>query len=341
MGASATLDRETKDTYSVRVIAKDPSDSRATIDVMIELTNVEENPSIVSGTTEITQTEITYDSNDARQPATTTRDGDVDVSSFATVDGDEAGIRIAVYRATDQEDSNPTLLKWSLTGADADRFRICDHSDEPPLLTLTLAIDDQLNCGVEDISSTHSSTSTVELLLMELPDYEEPANSNNTYKVKLTVADDTRPTSLTATTEEIVVKIINVDEPGMVELSHVHPILGVDIKATLTDPDKASGNPTWQWYAGSGGNELIDHSSARSATFRPSTSTLETIEGDQLKAVASYTDGHGSNKTAESPVTTQTVSRPDPDNVAPAFSVEAVTVTFDEDDEPSDGIVYP
>ena len=246
VGASATLDRETKDTYLVRVTAKDPSNESDSIDVTIKLTNVHENPSIVSGPTDITQTEITYDSNDARQPATTTRDGDVDVSSFATVDGDEAGIRIAVYRATDQEDSNPTLLKWSLTGADADRFRICDHSDEPPLLTLTLAIDDQLNCGVEDISSNHGSTSTVELLLMELPDYEDPANSGNTYRVTITVSDLTRPNSLTAS-KGIVVEVVNVDEEGKVLLSNLRPEDGVPISAVLTDPDGGVRDVTWRW----------------------------------------------------------------------------------------------
>ena len=89
VGASATLDRESKDTYAVRVIAKDPSDSRATIDVTIKLTNVEEKPSIISGPTDITQTEITYNPDNNRESATTTRDEKVAVSAFVseTIDG--------------------------------------------------------------------------------------------------------------------------------------------------------------------------------------------------------------------------------------------------------------
>ena len=47
---------------------------------------------------------------------------------------------------------------------------------------------------------------------------------------------------------DVTIMVTNVDEMGMVELSSMTPMVGVDLTATLTDPDVVvEGSVTWQW----------------------------------------------------------------------------------------------
>ena len=98
--AGTMLNRETKASYTVTVTAKDPSDtdentSRDTINVTINVTNVEEAPEITDGDTLIDYAENT---------ATTTA--------------------VDTYTATDDDEENNNL-KWSLSGVDSDKFSLC------------------------------------------------------------------------------------------------------------------------------------------------------------------------------------------------------------------------
>ena len=100
--------------------------------------------------------------------------------------------------------------------------------------------------GIEDIISTDDATSTVQLLLKELPDYENPTNSNNTYKVKLTVTDTTHPNGLTDTID-VTITVTNVEETGSVKLLNRQPEVGVAIQAEMSDPDRGVTIVGWQW----------------------------------------------------------------------------------------------
>ena len=96
VGAGTALDHETKPTYTVTVIATDPSGDSATITVTINITNEEENPSITAG-----PTEIDYPEN-----------------------GTGA---VGTYRATDPENdrARPRLpLMWELSNNDNDQLEI-------------------------------------------------------------------------------------------------------------------------------------------------------------------------------------------------------------------------
>ena len=91
------LDFETEPSYSVMVAATDPSRASETasmIQVTIEVTDVNEAPTITSGDTSINHEE------------------ESDISTA-----------LATYRATDR-DSQDTTLRWSLSGGDASKFTI-------------------------------------------------------------------------------------------------------------------------------------------------------------------------------------------------------------------------
>ena len=85
------------------------------------------------------------------------------------------------------------------------------------------------------------------------------------------------------------------DQAGSVSLSMEEPEMGVPISATLTDADGDISGETWQWSSSdTATGTFTDISSATSATYRPAEADLEKY----LKATVSYTDGHGSGKTA-------------------------------------------
>ena len=142
------------------------------------------------------------------------------------------------------------------------------------------------------------------------PDYENPADDgtdNNEYLVKVQASDGSNDTTL-----EVTVNVTNVDEDGVVTLPSLQPEEGVELTATLTDPDGGAGDTppitaaetvltddaTWQWA----------RSSSRTGTFTDIKTThhakggvhkpVAADVGSYLRATASYDDAEGKHKSA-------------------------------------------
>ncbi len=263
--AGTTLDREVTSSYTVTVTAKDPSHttgtlSMDTIEVVITVTDVLEAPKITAGDT-----------------ATSTPEAVRDV--------------LASYTATDDEDiteaspSNP--LKWSLSGADSDMFKLCVDTAAAPCVAPT---------GTE-----------AQLTFKDSPDYEalSSAQKSNGLKLTVTVTDSDDMSA----SRNVTVTVTNDEETGTVTLSRVQPQVGTSITASLTDPDGTTSNLKWQWASSP---NTAPNDSGRSQLTQPSTSNAYTpVAGDldrYLFAFASYTDPEGANKTATStPITNYTV----------------------------------
>ena len=141
------------------------------------------------------------------------------------------------------------------------------------------------------------------------PNFEAPADANrdNVYEVTAQASDGVNTGTL-----DITVTVGNVEEAGTVTLSNRQPEDNVPITAMLSDPDVAESQSSVEWQWQDGGSDI---SGATSATFRP-------IGGEQvgrtLTAKATYTDGHGPNKTAEGG-SAYSVQATDTDNKAPEF----------------------
>ena len=86
------------------------------------------------------------------------------------------------------------------------------------------------------------------------------------------------------------------DQPGVVTFLGGDPVVGTALSASLSDPDSVSGTPTWQW----------SRSGTRNGSFTAiapavSASSYTPVEADKaffLQVTATYSDGHGANKTA-------------------------------------------
>ena len=86
------------------------------------------------------------------------------------------------------------------------------------------------------------------------------------------------------------------DQAGTVGLSTTTPQVGVAVTATLTDPDGGVTGTTWEWSSSdTSDGTYAGISGATSASYTP----VAADHGKFLKATASYTDMHGSGKSAE------------------------------------------
>ena len=111
------------------------------------------------------------------------------------------------------------------------------------------------------------------------------------------------------------INVNNVDEPGKVSLTWTRLQVGAEVEASLTDPDGNVSGVTWHWGKSSDRSIWTAISTATQATYTP-------VEGDvnrYLRAVASYTDPLGAEKTAWSAAA---FVKPVPDpNQTPDFRV--------------------
>ena len=200
-------------------------------------------------------------------------------------------LNVASYTATDPEDESVSL---SLMGDDAGLFE--------------LAADTDTGKGVSQILSFKKS-----------PDFEMPGdrNDDNLYEVTVRASDGTMSAD-----RMVVVKVTNDVEGGKVALSPEDAVPGVELTATLTDPEgsvSASGQITgerWTWHRDSLEDFTADTDNAIDNETSPTYTPTSEDEDVYLKAMVSYVYQGGARKTGVSDaVQVQTRS----ENQAPRF----------------------
>ncbi len=173
---------------------------------------------------------------------------------------------VATYTATDAESNNIT---WSLTGAD---------------------------------SALLSISASGEVTFDDSPDYEAPADdgTDNIYNVNVIATDDA-PAPLSSADYSVTVTVTNVDEDGVVTLAPATaPKVGVEITATLSDPDGGETNHVWKWESTPDGTVAwADISGATAAAYTP----VSNDDDKQLRATVTYTDAEAAGKSAMSDTT--------------------------------------
>ncbi len=155
---------------------------------------------------------------------------------------------------------------------------------------------------------------TAQLRAIEALDYE--ALSNKTFTLTLTLSDGKAESNGRLVydheidvTYDVTVTVTNVEEPGEITFSPDEvPEPGVQIEATLTDPDGSIANQSRQWQRSEDPEAdppVWDNiPGATSSTYTPS-DTADVIsggdnegEGYYLRARVTYSDGQGSGKEA-------------------------------------------
>jgi len=240
--------------------------------------------------------EVAFSVTDVNEPPDITSTGST-FTSISKPEGTGPSDPLATYAADDPEDDT---LTWTLGGNDAADFTI---------------------------------TSAGVLRFQALTDYEDARDhdTNNVYTVTVNVRDSkvNTPGSTNGNADttvddsiNVVVTITNIDESGTVTLPGTIPA-GQAVTATLTDHDGATTNVTWQWSRGD--TALGTFTPISGATSNPYTPVAADV-GKYLKATASYTDPHGSGKSATSAASSQVAVG----NINPSFSSMTATRSVPE-----------
>ena len=108
------------------------------------------------------------------------------------------------------------------------------------------------------------------------------------------VGVEARDPSGSRDTISIAIAVTNVDEDGAVTLSPGQPQIGTEITATLTDPDGAVADLSWQWERSPDSAAWTAISGAGSNAYTP----VEVDQGHYLRVTVAYADGHGGGKRA-------------------------------------------
>ena len=324
-------------TYNVKVTATDPSNKEASIDVTITVTNVDEPPVLTLPALAINRVGV--------------GDGEVDEEVEEN--------RIAEFTHAEPVGENPTLLRLDFMADDPEK------DDNPTvagtnnvILTWTLAGTDAEDFEIEDDPITDGTDDPGRLRFKETPDYENPTDSgrNNVYEVTVQVSDEAGNMA----SQRVRITVENVDEDGVITLSHPQPEVGRRLTATLTDPDTAR-SPSYKWYRGVSADSLPGDdaictetlntncliSSARSSSYTPSIYPDDNDDGTHdntdvdatLTVVASYRDGYSTERSASETTAAVRDGPPENDrNDPPVFSSPSAEVAVREDANPGDPV---
>ena len=261
-------DANTDGMYEVVVTATDPTGGQGgmdTIEVTIEVTNVEEPP-------------VISDMPESEGLTGTTTDEHTGI-----VGGPSTTTILSLYRATDHEDDliSTTTPKWTLSGSDAEMFTIA---------TTSLDADGD-GCNLD-------TTNCAKLTFKNHVDFENPTDSggNNIYNVTVNVSDS----NMMSDSRAVEVKVENVNEMGSITLSHLQPEVGSPFRAQLVDPDGGVSDLTWQWAICDSvdqdgdcvGPVDISGAGATMQAYTPAASDAAANSGDgvYLQVTASYID---------------------------------------------------
>ena len=130
------------------------------------------------------------------------------------------------------------------------------------------------------------------------PDFEAPTDSgnDNVYNVIVQASKGSLQDS-----RNVTIKVTNKEETGAISLSTQQPDVGVEITATLSDPDGGVTGERWQWARSPDGTtRWSDIPAASTSNYTP----VLADSGLYLRVTVTYTDAQGPTKNADA-ITTE------------------------------------
>ena len=322
----AALDYERDEIYYVTVTAADPSGARDSIDVIIDVNNLDEAGTVtLSSTQPIVGRSLTagLDEPDnvsgsatwswARSPngaSSWTPISGATSDSYTPVTADVTRFLRATASYSDALGSGRSAQEVSANSVLPAPTGINERPQFPTTETRERDVDENTSPGVsigapvaatdaDDDTLTYSLDSndrvvfdivstTGQLRTKAALDHE----TTDSYSVTVTVRD----TADERNNITVSINVNNLDEPATVTLSSLQPLVAFKFTATLDEPDDVSGSVTWLWERSpDGASDWTTISGATTAAYTPVAGDV----GDYLRATASYTDREGPDKSAQ------------------------------------------
>ncbi len=318
------LDYEARNSYTVTVTAKDPSNQGASINVTITVKNVEEAGTItlsssqprvgtsltaaltdldgsvsgetwtwerssdgstgwtaITGATSASYTPVTDDEDDFLRVTVSYTDGHGPGKSASA----EAGSPVAVPNLP--PDFGGPGNGDPLTREVPENAPAGQNIGDP--ITATDPNDDTLTYS---LGGTHGSSFAI---VAESGQLQTKALLNHEARDSYTVVVTARDPSNAAASITVTINVTDVDEEGVLSLSSSQPRVGTLLTATLTDPDAPLTSQAWEWARANAQDGTFEEITGQtSASYTPASGDL----GKFLRVTVSYTDGHGSGKSA-------------------------------------------
>ena len=303
--AEATLDHETASMHSLTLQAMDIHGDQDEISITVSVNNLDE-----AGTLTLSHGNLRASSHltASLEDADGSISGETwqwqrsnediqgsNSSSYTAVPGDVGHVLSVSVSYTDGHGPGKSeeASTRSAVGNDAPAFSaqtISRAIDENTLadaaagdpVTATDPNGDPLNYSITGAPDFSIDRQTGQIRTASAMDHEAQAS----YAVTVTATDAHGSTAQA----EVVIAINNLDEPGTLRLSNTAPRAGDAITASLTDPDGAASNETWQWRR--------DGSDIPGATSDFYTATADDL-GHTLSVAVSYEDPQGPGKSAQ------------------------------------------
>ena len=192
-------------------------------------------------------------------------------SSLEFEEGTSTGATLAAYTSTDPDLKGIDL---ALSGADGEDFTLSGG-------------------GV--------------LTFNEVPDFEEPADSNRDNRYQVTVEAREQGDGASVGRLNVAIRVTNVDEPGMLQTNAEEPRVGQTVRLNVEDEDGGVNVTEWKWERGEPNNSscgTVDSptvttwetiSGARSSSYTPTAAD----QGRCIRATAFYNDRAGTGRTEQ------------------------------------------
>ena len=160
------------------------------------------------------------------------------------------------YEFSVDENTAPDTLVQSVAATDLDGD------------SLTYSVGGTDAAQFNEVFALNTSTGEITVNTGASINYESAEPTSYRVNVMVTDGEDdsgaTQTVPTTDATVPVIIRIVNIDEPGTVTLSTSSPQLGVGLSATLSDPDGRRGGSTT--HGGPGPTTLMARSSSQPAT---------------------------------------------------------------------------
>ncbi len=209
---------------------------------------------------------------------------------FVTADG-------ATYSVAENRSETDVIARLRVSDQDGDTLEYeIDESSEYPFRVNNRLI--KLKTG-ESIDYESTTSYDLDVRVRDNKDADGEADSSWDDEVSITIA------------------VSDVEEAGTVTLGSNNPEVNVSLAASLTDPDGSVADLTWQWQTAAtvDASTWTDISGATASSYTPVSGDV----GKFIRALASYDDGQGMDKTATG-VVGNAVLAETPINQSPSFT---------------------